>query len=406
MTPSAVARTPDGEGGDMRVLLTDSSLTQLLGSVTARSDPPGAAFAVRQRFLADTAMIAAADIHLSRAVVVAPPRRWNPPAGLASDLLADTVSAPWLSPVSAGALAADTHATGQVKRHEPDKVGSLLVNRSLLRKVQAADRGAQLVQSIRVGPDPQLTRAIAGIESAAWRGSSAGRRRARTLLHRVTYYISRQETGVSIIAPGHVTLGGQKGGIPIPIDNRLPYPVKVRVRLSVNQATNGGFAILSESEVVPGKPGVFTTKVIDVPADTITVTKLSVRTAAIGSTTIDLRLLAPDGQSLPRAPVTMTVQATHFGTLGLVVLAAALGVFVIASALRAIRRGRTPPETPREGPAEHDAPAATDVGGHEQPEGTDNVVHDRAESGEARTDHVLTEDADDYAPVPGWADRS
>jgi hypothetical protein len=405
-TPSAVTATPDGEGGDMRVLLADSTLTQLLGSVTARTATPGAAFSVRQRFLAETAMIAAEAKHLPRAIVVAPPRRWNPPSGLASGLLADTVSAPWLSPVSAGSLAADTHATGQVKRHAPDNVGTRLVSRSLLRAVQAADRGAQLVQSIQVTPNPQVYRAIAGIESAGWRGTSAGRRRARAMLRRVTDYVSKQENGVSIIGPGPVTLGGQKGAIPIPIDNRLPYAIKVRVRLSVNQAAGGGFAVLSNSGVVSVKSNVFTTKVLEIPKNIISVTKLSVRTAAIGSTTISLKLLAPDGQALPKAPVTMTVQATHFGTLGLAVLAAALGVFVIASALRAIRRGRTPPDTAQEDPADHDAPTATDAGGHEQADGTDNVVHDRAESGEAGTDHVLTEDADDYAPVPGWADRS
>jgi hypothetical protein len=148
-----------------------------------------------------------------------------------------------------------------------------------------------------------------------------------------------------------------------------------------------------------------TTRVIQVEPG-ITTQKLKVRAAAIGSTTISLRLLAPNNEALPAPPVTMVVQATHFGTLALTVLAAALGVFVITSAARGIRRGRTPPGPAPEGPGGPDAPEATDAGGHEQPDGTDTVGHDRAESGEAGTDHVPTEDADDYAPVPGWADRT
>jgi Family of unknown function (DUF6049) len=404
-TPSAVTGTPDGEEGNMRVLLADSTLTRILGSPTGRSDAPGARFSVQQRFLAETAMIAAQVPGLPRAVVVAPPRHWHPSDGLAGSLLADTTSAPWLAPVSAGALAAETSAPGQVARLRPRNIGSRLLRRPLLRKVQAANRGAQLAQSIPAHPGPQLYRAIAGIESSAWRGSLAGQRHAQAMLRRVTDYVSRQVYGVSIIAPGRVTLGGQKGDIPIPIDNRLRYPVRVKVQLSINQAAGGGFAVLSKPGFAQIRFNVVTTRVIQVEPG-ITTQKLKVRAAAVGSTTISLRLLAPDGEVLPAAPVSMIVQATHFGTLALAVLAAALGVFVITSATRAIRRGRTPPGPGPEGPGGHDPPAATDAGGHKQPEGTDTVGHDRAESGEAGTDHVLTEDADDYAPVQGWADRS
>jgi len=392
-TPSAVSATADGEGGNMHVLLADATLTQLIGAVSPRSDPPGATFATQQRFLAETAMIAAEEPNLPRAIVIAPPRRWNPPAGLADGLLADTTSAPWLTPVSAGSLAADTHASGQVPRDNPDAIGSRLLSRSLLSGVQAADRGVQLVQSIRTSPSPQLYRAVAGIESSAWRTGSAGRRRARSMLSRVTGYVGHQGNSVSVIGPGRVTLGGQTGLVPVPIDNRLRYPVKVRVQLNVSQAADSGFTVIT-------RPGI-----IQVPADTIVTEKVKVRAATIGSTTINLRLLAPDGQPLPGTPVTMTVQATHFGTLGLTVLALALGVFVVTSAMRAIRRGRTPPAGDPEAAPDQDAPAGTGAAGHEQAEGTDNVGHDRAESGEAGTDHVLTEDADDYARVPGWADR-
>jgi hypothetical protein len=391
-TPSEVTTTPDFEGGDMHVLLADSTLTQVLQSVTATSDPRGAAFAARQRFLAETAMIAAQAPNLSRAIVVAPPRRWDPPAGLASGLLDETDSAPWLSPVSAGSLAAARHTPGQVQRQQPDSVGSRLLGRSLLLGVRAADRGVQLAESIRMTPDPQLYRAVAGIESSAWRGSAAAQRRARPLLHRVTTYVSRQLNGVSLVGASTITLGGQKGDIPVAIDNRLSYPVQVRVQLTYSEPANGGFAILTP-------PGL-----IKVKANTVMTTKVKVQAASV-PTTITMRLLAPDRQPLPRPSVNMTVQATHFGTFALIILAAALGIFVITSATRAIRKGRIPPG-PRPGAVTgQDAPAATDAGGHEQAEGTDSVGPDRTESGEAGTAHVLTEDADDYARVPGWADR-
>jgi hypothetical protein len=393
-TPSAVTSTPDGEGGDMRVLLSDATLTRVLGSVTARSDQRGATFAANQRFLAETAMIAAQAPALRRAIVVAPPRDWDPSAGFASGLLNDTINAPWLSPVSAGSLAADQNATGQVERQAPSDVGSRALKRALLHRVKATDADVQQVKSMQVRPNPQLNRAIAGIESSAWRGSEAGRKHARSILRGVAAYISRQENGVSIIGPGRVTLGGLKGAVPVSIDNRLDYPVRVRVRWTVKQKADGGFTVRTRLGV------------ITVPANIVVTRKLKVQAAAIGSTTINLRLLTPAGGTLPGRAVTMTVQATHFGTLALIVLAAALGVFMITSATRGIRRGRTLPGHGDRDPADQDAPAVSDAGGHEQPDRADNVVPDRAESGEAGTDHVPTEDADDYARVPGWADRS
>ncbi len=78
---------------------------------------------MKQLFLAQTAMIAAQAPHLSRAIVIAPPRRWDPPKGLASALLGETSHAPWLTPISAGSLAADRRAPGQAARQAPANDG-------------------------------------------------------------------------------------------------------------------------------------------------------------------------------------------------------------------------------------------------------------------------------------------
>ena len=294
-----------------------------------------------------------------------------------------------------------------------------------------------LVQSMQVTPSTRLSPAVAAVESSAWRGSAAGQQQAQVMLRRVLRYLSLQERNVTIVEPGRDTLGGQTGPIPISIDNKLPYAVQVRVKFSVSQDRGGGFAVL-------GNPGI-----IKIPPKEIITKKVKVKASSIGSTTVSLRLLAPDGQALPGAPVNMTVQSTQLGTLALVVLAAALAVFMITSASRAIRRGRSagggvagdaPGEPgqggpgaarggdPAEGQPGHDdhgpdpgpgrgmsgqasreagpgQPGAAGPGGHEQAGETDNVGDDRAAPGTAGTDLAATEDADDYARVPGWADR-
>ena len=97
-------------------------------------------------------MLASQLPNVSRAIVVAPPRRWNPPKGLASGLLSETNHAPWLSPTSAGSLAADRHAPGQAARQQPIYQGRNHFSRSFTSAISAADRGIQLVQSLRATP--------------------------------------------------------------------------------------------------------------------------------------------------------------------------------------------------------------------------------------------------------------
>jgi len=56
-------------------------------------------------------------------------------------------------------------------------------------------------------------------------------------------------------------------------------------------------------------------------------------------------LISPDGKgrALPAYPLVIIVHPTNFGTFALVIAAIALGLFVTASAFRAIRNGRPGP---------------------------------------------------------------
>ena len=72
--------------------------------------------------------------------------------------------------------------------------------------------------------------------------------------------------------------------------------------------------------------------------------KVEVAAANVGLATLRLRLVTPDGAPLP-AQATVYIQATHYGTLALVIIGTALGIFVLTSVTRAVRRRRrAPPE--------------------------------------------------------------
>jgi hypothetical protein len=75
----------------------------------------------------------------------------------------------------------------------------------------------------------------------------------------------------------------------------------------------------------------------------------------------------------------MTIQATQVGVLGMIICAAALGVFLIASAARAVRRGQpvTGADEPHAGDGGGDHAAGTGMDAAEP----DTVVAERTELG-------------------------
>ena len=190
-TPSAITTTPDGVNAGLRVALADSTLTQLLADAPTAAHPLSAAasFGTEQRFLAETAMIAAEQPGLPRSVVITPPRQWNPAPGLASALLAETDSAPWLRPASLSSLLARHANPGQVARKQPPQLryGRGELHKSLLRRVRDLEAAIRVQASVLGEPHNRyLSGAVAAIESSAWRGDPA---QARHVLAAVSGFV-------------------------------------------------------------------------------------------------------------------------------------------------------------------------------------------------------------------------
>jgi hypothetical protein len=356
---SAVMRVQNNIGGNMKVLLANEQLTRLLatgGSTT------GSAFATEQDFLAQTALAAQRG---GAPVIVAPPQRWDPAAGLAGDLLAETASAPWLSPASLTSLTAGKHIP--VELNYPDTRSATGISKRELRKLKWVDRGISELAKLAVTPNNSLPLALATIESSAWQGRS-GRTARTTMLKTVLGKIKKQESSVQILAEPRVTLGGLKGSVPVSIDNRLGYAVKVTLRL--HSETAG-------VKVTPVPDGVVT-----VPPRTAQTVRLHVQATQVGSTTVTMSLLNQDGDSLPHAKVeSMTIEATQVGVLGVIICAAAIGVFLIAYAARAARRAH--PAGGVSDPADP-GPAPDQGSDHStEPAEPDTVMAERTELGTA-----------------------
>jgi hypothetical protein len=406
-TPTAATTTPDGLGGQMQILLADHGLSQVLslrrnqipGVSSGSTAMPGsvrgqireaAAFGQEQLFLAETAMIASEPAGGPRAVVAAPPRRWDPSPSLAAGLLQETVDTPWLRPATLASLATMPPPRGSPARRSPPRhqVSSDELSAALLHQVNdnLVVQVGLLDSILTTSGHGYLSTAVDAVESSAWRGGRHDQRPAVQLLHRELAFVEAQLRQVKIVVTPRVTLGGKAGNVPVSVRNNLPQQVTVRLKVSVppeDQVSIGHYK-----------------SVITVPARSAVPVRIPMQAAAAGSKTLSLWLTTPEGTALPGKPVNLTVTATHFGTLAIVIISVALVVFVLSAAARAIRRGGPTDAGPEDSAeaVELDPMASTRDPAKEG--GEPGSVG----SGSAEEPEPAKED-DEHATAPGRADR-
>jgi Family of unknown function (DUF6049) len=330
----AVSSVRTDAGTTMNVLLADDTLTGVLaaGDTSSGSLSPGTEFAVSQRFLAETAMIAAEAPDSDRSIVVDPPAGWSPSAGLASELLDETVTAPWLAPAALGSLAGSPNTDRNLPRESPPRSSTSPGELSAGYLATVSRIGAQLrvyrsmLYQAGAGYLLSLDEALAATESSAWRG--AGVSGGQALAGSLSAYLTNAEGKVKIITTAQVPMGGASGEVPVSIQNGLKQAIQVRLNASVvnvrgqaSQLTIGRFQ-----------------KLITVQPQTAALVRLSVKSAPIGPTAIRLTLTSADGTPLPFTSKSLTVLSTRYGRAILFLIGAAIGVLVLTSAYRGLRR--------------------------------------------------------------------
>jgi Family of unknown function (DUF6049) len=322
----ALARMVTGVGTSMSVLLANSRITSLLGTASATATQAGQ-FTFTQDFLAQTAMIAAELPSTPRSLVIAPPANWDPSPAEANALLSMTRNVPWLHSVGLSALAAAAAKLPSATRIPPKRVSHSELSGDYLNFLGTVQASVSLFKDLLYQPPARqlnsLDAALAVTESSAWRGrGSPGGWLAMTQLYD---YLRNSERKVQIIASKKILLAGQSGQTPVSVQNGLSEEVQVRVTVLTppgSQLQVGNFNSLLR--VQGGK-----TNTAHVP----------VRSAAIGTTTVQLQLATQDGAPLTWTAQPLSVQVTRFGRLLLIIIGAALGILVLTSAYR-LRRKR------------------------------------------------------------------
>ena len=261
----AVTSVRTGDGLRMTVLLADHGLTGILaaGDTSSGSLSPGTQFAVSQRFLAETAMIAAEAPDSDRSVVVAPPEDWSPSAALAGQLLSETAGAPWLTPTALGSLARAADSERSVsRRHPPDSKDSPgELSGSYLSTVGGVGIALGIYKDLLYQASTSyvqgLEEAQTATESVAWRGH--GTAQGLGLSGKLLAFMSGEESRIKIIVAPQVPMGGASGLVPVSIRNGSRHAVEVRLNASVldvpgrtAQLTIGNFQDLVRSS--PSRP--------------------------------------------------------------------------------------------------------------------------------------------------------
>jgi hypothetical protein len=330
----AVTSVRTGDGLSMTVLLADQELSGVLaaGDTSTGTLPAGTQFSVSQRFLAETAMIAAEAPDSDRSVVVTPPEDWSPSAALASELLSETTSTPWLAPATLSSLAKARDSERTVTRQSPpaskDSPGEL--SASYLSTVSAVGTKLAAYTDSLAAPSGAyvqgLDQALVATESSAWRGRGAAQGLA--LADKLSSFMSGEESQISIIAAQQVPMGGSSGPVPVSVRNGSHHAIQVRLNVSVVNVPN------RTSQLTVGH---FQNLITVQPQQEETV-KLPVSSAPSGPTVIRLSLSTVNGMPLTVPPTSFTVQSTRDGRTILFLIIAAVGVLVLTSLFRGIRR--------------------------------------------------------------------
>ena len=322
-------------GLPMNVLLSDNTLTGVLkaGNTSSGSLPKSTEFAVKQRFLAETAMMAAEAPESERTIVVAPPDDWSPSETLASDLLTETMTAPWLAPTPLTSLSSAPDTQRAAPRHSPpdSQASPGELSRDYLKQVRVLGDRIGVYKSMLYQPAESYTRsldeALLATESAAWRGS--GTPQGEALVGGLSYYITAANRKVTFISSAQVPMGGSSGLVPVSIQNGLHQAIRVRVVATVVN-TPGRTSQLTI--------GHYQNEVIIPPQSPSSPVRLPVSSAPQGSTQIQLVLTTANGTVLPFTHTSLTVLSTRYGRAILFLIGAAIGVLVLTSAYRGIRR--------------------------------------------------------------------
>ena len=317
-TPSGRISWPDPE---VDVLLADEAASAL---VATPATTPSDVLLARQRFLAET-YLHSLELNTERLLVIAPPRRWDPSPAWASELVDAIGRANWLDPVSMDEAVEPslTFFEREAPSIPEDAADRQLPSDMVLAAQQGITDNRRLA-AILTRPrqiTPAIEDRLLTSVSTAWRADPAAAEAAQA---ETLDQLRNLRGKVRIVSQGG-TLADDRGSFPITLRNQLDQPVVVRLSVT----TTDQFRLR-----VDGPDGTIR---IAAQGSTSRIVELDAVTS--GRMSFDAQLRTP-GDAAYSEPVTVTVDVRGFGQITLVVFGVAVGLLVLAAAIRIFRRIR------------------------------------------------------------------
>lgn len=312
--------------GAIRAVLSDPGLTAILGSAQRTASD---VILARQRFLAETAMIATSlpVEQPFRSVVVAPESlRWDPSSDLVAPLLRATRTAPWLqSSTLEELLSGPVSSTSRQRGGYGDKARDAELTSAYMSSVARTQADLTSFTSIiddPIGISEPFDAALLRAQSAAWRTDPA---QGRRLVSAINDELAVRTGRVRVLSEGTITFSGDLGRVPVTITNDLDRSV------TVGLALRGRPPLRLESDPLSG---------IRIEAGRMASVDIDARVIGGDPLTVDVQLLDAQMQAYGD-PAVITLRSTAYARAAAWVVAAAflaILVFVVVGVTRRIRQ--------------------------------------------------------------------
>jgi hypothetical protein len=301
--------------------------------------------------IAELAVRVAQHPEIQQAVTLTAPRYVDPNVDAAVRTIVDTSRSTFAAPISLRDAVSSGSLVPNVSPGHLAKVSPAATSKAA-DTLAAADYASKKAPAIRSLLDEKdagakayeeaLPIAVQRCESSAWREPDNADV-AASFAEDLTDSVYGIMSGVHIVRPtsGSYTLASSSSPLPITVDNELPYPVYIRIRITSRQLGISTKDIGKQS-VEPNQKHTF-----NIPT-TVEYT---------GRISIQASLLTPNGDLLG-ASVEMKVRSTALGFVGVVITIVAGVVLALALLWRVVRRFRTRrvPDAPPAGPVPVDRP--------------------------------------------------
>lgn len=313
--PAGVARS-----GDSTVLVSDDTVSRALREAAGALTPTE-----RQRSLSDLAsgLAVVADSGGSATPILATFDRSAPSDGnTLSDALSTIEQLPWASPLPFDSLLTQTpsvNATVIDSREAPDRIAQVA---SLL----GSENQVAAFSSVLTDPAPLLGQNRADLLSLlanSWAPNTGG---WSVAVQSRAEEVAKTLAGVSIVAGSPITLLGNTADMPVLVQNTLPYPVNVTLRLSPSN-----FRLVVEDQVT-----------ITVEARSSKQARVPIKSGvANGDTTVRVELVSPTGVLITPEPTYIPVNVSaDWEVAGTWLVSSVVALLLVVAAFRLIRQRR------------------------------------------------------------------